>query len=249
MTASGQLIGPVLGPSCKNGKGVITSDKDGITWSMRHGLGKNKMLDGVIPWSAVTRFALGRTAPAVAMLTLSYQNGPANDPAGSLTLITRKWSPPRYKDGWRISKPSLCDIAYHAELYLDPEDRDIEDSGHFGPVTGIKYEQARFERALAADRREHLELHSRWGAWGYKRYPGGNADSDDSFYDWIGAGCPDEWSSGQHRDYLVRYIQDVAGWTWPPEGFPELAGASADEIYRWIDARGAAVRSRWHHEP
>lgn len=237
MTASGQLIGPVLGPSCRKGNGVITSDEEGVRWSMRQGLSRRKTLVGVIPWPAMTRFELGRTTPAVAMLTVSYQNGPTNDPAGSLTLVTRKWNPPRYRDGWRVSKPSLCDIAYHAEMYLDPEKRDIEDSGLFGPVTGIKYEQARFDRALAANRREHLDLHSYWEGQGYKRYPGDNADSDDVFYDWIAAGCPDTWSGNQQRDYLVRHIEDVAGWTWPPAGSPELADASADEINRWLDER------------
>jgi hypothetical protein len=235
MTVTGDLIGPVLGPLCRKGKGTVASDEAGIAWTMRQGFGKQNVLSGLVPWSAVTRFELGRTTPRVAALSVTYQNGPANVPAGSLTLITTAWEPPRYEDGWLVSKPSLYSIAYHAEMYVDPEARHIEDSGLFGPVTHTKYEQARFDRALNLRRQEHLDLHSRWGARGYKRYPGANGDSDESFYDWIAAGCPDEWSPAHHRAYLLSYIETAGGWTWPPASAPELADASADEICAWLN--------------
>lgn len=83
-----------------------------------------------------------------------------------------------------------------------------------------------------------------WSANGHKRYPGPATDADDRFFDWIAAGCPGTWTREQHRAFLVKWIQDMGDWMWPPKESPELAAATADEINAWINAR-AKLEDRW----
>lgn len=83
VVVAGQFIGPVLGPSCKHGKGSLAVTSDGVAWTLKKTF---KNLSGLVPWNVITSWEAGLSEMAPNARAYVVYVMYANDPTGCLQL-------------------------------------------------------------------------------------------------------------------------------------------------------------------
>ena len=81
---AGQVIGPVLGPTAKNGKGALTVTPDGLAWTFRRGF---RNLGGVVPWNLITSWESGLAVMAANSRAYVVYVAYENEPLGHISLM------------------------------------------------------------------------------------------------------------------------------------------------------------------
>jgi hypothetical protein len=77
MMLTGRLIGPVLGPDVKEGRGSLDTTGDGLAWELRKGFRRHS---GLVEWDRVTKWEVGlqqtgSDAACVVFVTYGPDNG------------------------------------------------------------------------------------------------------------------------------------------------------------------------------